>query len=144
MEPARCALSGAIDRLRRFLVFQAPALAYAAVIYYMSSLPGSEVPDMPFQFGDKLVHALEFGLFGMLLFRAFRFPDSHPNPYRMTLAFGILYAASDEIHQLFVPERFCAVSDFLADCTGLAFFAWISLRMHPVPPPPPTLPGTML
>ncbi len=107
----------------------------------MSSLRGNEVPEMPFRFGDKLVHGLEFGLFGMLLFRAFRFPGSHPNPYRMTLLFGILYAASDEIHQLFVPGRFCSVGDFIVDSAGLALFALISMRKHPLPsqeasPPP--------
>ena len=135
-------MSGASNRLSRFLVYQAPAILYAAVIFFMSSLPGSEMPDMPFRFGDKLVHALEFGLFGMLLFRAFRFPHSHPNPFRMTLLFGILFAASDEIHQLFVPGRFCEVVDFLADSTGLALFAWISMRMHPLTSPPLSEPAT--
>ena len=33
---------------------------------------------------------------------------------------GIGYAASDEIHQLFVPGRQADVSDWLADIIGLA------------------------
>lgn len=132
-------MSGAVDRLRRFAVWKGPALLYAAVIFIMSALPGGEIPEMPFRFGDKLVHALEYGLFGIFLYRAFRFPSSHPNPLRMTLAFGILYAASDEIHQFFVPGRFCSVADFFADCAGLAFFAFLSSRIHraPIEPPAP-------
>jgi VanZ family protein len=126
----RFGLKGIAERFVRFLFFQGPALGYAAVIFLMSSLPGSEVPPLNFPFGDKFVHCLEFGLFGILLFRAFRFPNSHPNPYRMTLAFGILYAASDEIHQMFVPGRFCTVGDFLADSIGLALFAAISMKIH--------------
>lgn len=85
---------------------------------------------MPFRFGDKLVHALEFGLFGMFLYRALRFPLPRRNPLHLTLAFGFLYAASDEIHQLFVPGRFCSVGDYFFDCVGLAIFAFISAKVH--------------
>ena len=123
-------MSAPTDRAARFLVWQGPAVLFAFVIFFMSSLPGSELPDMPFRFGDKLVHSLEFGLFGMFLYRAFRFPRPHPHPFRMTLIFGILYAASDELHQLFVPERFCSAGDFLFDCIGLAVFAAISMRIN--------------
>lgn len=110
-----------------------PAILYAGLIFFMSSLPGDELPDMPFRFGDKLVHGLEFGLFGMLLYRFFRYPRPLASSvYRATLAFGFLYAASDEIHQLFVPGRSSDVFDFLIDCIGLALFAAVSAKLNPV------------
>lgn len=117
----------------RFVRFQLPAILYAGLIFLFSSLEGNEVPEMPFRFGDKLVHGLEFGLFGMLLHRFFRYPRPLASDvYRAVIAFGVLYAASDELHQLFVPGRVCAVSDFLADCIGLALFAAVSARFAPV------------
>ena len=137
-------MSAPTDRAARFLVWQGPAVLFALVIFFMSSLPGSEIPEMPFRFGDKLVHSLEFGLFGMFLYRAFRFPRPHgrhpdlckaqvgdpTNPFRMTLAFGFMYAALDEFHQLFVPGRFCSAGDFLFDCIGLALLAAVSAKIH--------------
>lgn len=123
-------MSAPADRAARFLVWQGPAVLYALVIFFMSSLPGSEIPDIPFRFGDKLVHALEFGLFGIFLYRAFRFLRPHPNPFRMTLALGFMFAAFDEFHQLFVPGRFCSAGDFLFDCIGLAIFAAVSMKVN--------------
>jgi VanZ family protein len=131
-------LSTGSDRLKHFLLYQGPALGFAAVIIFMSSLPGSAIPTMPFLNGDKLVHCLEFGLFGMLLFRAFRFPPLTHNPYRLTVVVGMLFAASDELHQLFVPGRYCDILDFIADSLGIIVFAWISSRQHPLPAPPKT------
>ncbi len=130
----RSKLSGGSNKFLTFLRFQGPAVLYVAIIFGMSSLPGSDVPEMPFAFGDKFVHALEYGLLGIFLYRAFRYPKPWvSSPYRATLAFGILYAASDEIHQLFVPGRYCDFVDFLVDCIGLAVFAGISAKLNPLP-----------
>ena len=126
-------MSAGIDYLKHFLLYHAPAIGYAALIFFMSSFPGYELPEIPFLNGDKLAHGLEFGLFGMLLFRAFRFPPLSQSPFRLALAVGILYAASDEIHQLFVPGRSCDITDFIADSLGIILFAWISARQHPMP-----------
>ena len=44
---------------------------------------------------------------------------------------GILFACSDEIHQIFVPKRGGRVSDVLIDCGGVLiglFFAFLFLR----------------
>ena len=34
------------------------------------------------------------------------------------LLFSMLYACSDELHQLFVPGRFCAFKDVMIDSSG--------------------------
>jgi VanZ family protein len=34
-------------------------------------------------------------------------------------AIGTIYAVTDEIHQYFVPERACAVTDMLIDSAGV-------------------------
>jgi VanZ family protein len=38
---------------------------------------------------------------------------------------GTAYAVTDEIHQFFVPERACAVTDMLIDSAGVAAGAMI-------------------
>jgi VanZ family protein len=119
------------NRIKLFFIYQGPAILYAIVIFIMSSFPGNKLPTIPLDFGDKIVHLLEFGLFGIFLFRAFRFPKPSFQPLRQTIAFGMLYAASDEIHQLFVPKRFCDIYDFAADSIGLILFAYISSRLNP-------------
>jgi len=123
-------LPTAFERSHPFLAYRAPALGYAALIFLMSSIPGSDLPDMPFISFDKIVHAIEFGLFGMLLFRAFRFPLSLPYPYLLTLGVGVPYAALDEFHQLFVPGRSCDIRDFIMDILGLIVFTAVSRHLN--------------
>ena len=96
----------------------------------MSSLPGYVFPDQPFWSFDKVTHLIEFGLFGILVYRALRFPRPIWRPYLITVIIGILYAASDEFHQLFVPGRNCDIRDFAVDVVGVMLFAGISTRLH--------------
>ncbi len=123
-------MSTAFERKHPFLAYRAPVIAYAALIFFMSSLPGDELPEMPFWSFDKILHSVEFGLFGILLYRAFRFPRPVSKPYAATLAVGIPYALLDELHQLFVPGRYCDVFDFIMDVVGIVVFAAISRHLH--------------
>ncbi len=120
----------AFERRHPFAAYRLPALLFAAAIFIMSSIPGDDLPPMPFISFDKIVHALEFGLLGMLLYRAFRFPRPVWRPYVMTLAVGIPYAALDELHQRLVPGRYCSMWDFVMDAAGLVLFAGMSAWMH--------------
>jgi len=93
----------------------APVVLWAAVIFAISS-----VPDLGTGLGTwdlvlrKLAHAGEFAVLGALLVRAFA-------AERPALALGIAYAASDELHQVFVPGRRGSVLDILIDSVGVAF-----------------------
>ncbi len=114
--------SAALGRDQPLFRTVATAIVYALVIFIASSVPGSEIPPLGFSLSDKLIHFIEFGIMGILLYRAFTLM---PYPYLLTVTAGALYAASDEFHQLFVPGRFCDVWDFAADVTGLALFGGI-------------------
>ncbi len=104
----------ALERKAPFLMYCGPALSYTVVIFIVSSLPGSEMPHLPFWNADKVVHFLEFGLFGIFLYRAFRLYRPLKRPYLLTLVVGIPYAALDEVHQYFVPGRNCSQMSALA------------------------------
>ena len=41
------------------------------------------------------------------------------NALTASILSGVLYAVSDEIHQLFVPGRDCNIIDFSADALGI-------------------------
>ncbi len=108
-----------------------PAIAYAGLIFYVSSQP-NPLPILTTRMSDKLLHLVEYAAFvavvtwglshvGLGLGRAARW----------AALFGSIYGATDEFHQRFVPHRSPEVADWVADTTGAALgalLAWLVLR----------------
>ncbi len=107
---------------KSFIVYHLPLLLYAILIFIGSSL--HSIPQtFPFSIKDKLLHAAEYFVLGALLTRSIMalFNGASRRAYLIWVGFiGILYAASDELHQYFVPGRSCDFTDWLADIVGLA------------------------
>ena len=85
----------------------------------------------------KCAHLAEYAVLALLLWRALRKPvKADPRPWtwpdaRLALLMVMCYAATDEIHQSFVPTRTPLVTDVLVDTSGGAvalLAAWISSR----------------
>ena len=107
-------------------------LIYAALIFCVSSIPGGwlGMPELlldekfiPLSLRenpDKYAHALAYAVFGWLGLRALMFGSALPPGKAAIAAFLIsaVYGATDEWHQYFVPDRYCDVNDWLADCAG--------------------------
>ena len=97
-------------------------LSFASVIFYLSSQ--SEPPRLPFPVFpglDKIVHACEFGLFGLLVFWVVGCSLqtlSARSRGIVSVVIAVLYGISDEIHQTFVPMRHGDPFDVLADAAG--------------------------
>ena len=72
----------------------------------------------------KCGHLTEYAILAMLLWRSIRQPEkSRPRPWRwdeagLALALVLLYAASDEIHQIFVANRTALTTDVAIDTSG--------------------------
>jgi VanZ family protein len=72
----------------------------------------------------KSAHFVEYAILAVLLWRALWKPVRHdPRPWSwstggLAVLMVALYAASDEIHQLFVPTRQASVWDVLLDTAG--------------------------
>lgn len=64
-------------------------------------------------------HFLEFTGLAVLVYNALYQTCLKPRPF-LSLAIASAYAATDEIHQLFVPDRVCSISDWLVDSLGAA------------------------
>jgi len=107
---------------RRAAALWALAIAYAAGIFVLSSSPVPETVEEPVRLlGTQVLHFVEFAVLAFLLALAFATIRSLRVRFLALLLGGVvavLYAASDEAHQLFVPGRQGDVVDFLWDSAG--------------------------
>lgn len=103
---------------------------WAGVLFALSSIPGQDIPTVHFSMSDKIVHCGIYGIFGILSFRALRLTT------RLTVWSAILvvvlmalgYGISDEVHQMFVPQRSSDQLDVLADVVGGTLGAVVASR----------------
>lgn len=118
--------------MRTRFIYKVPAILYAILIFWLSSIPQDEMPKMALLRFDKLLHLLEYTIFGMLLMLAFTSNNSRRVTERaplFTLTTGILYGITDELHQWFVPGRFVSVFDLLADAIGIVMGIYLFSRL---------------
>ena len=97
----------------RLLLLWLPVVLWAGLIFGLSS-----VPDLGTGLGTwdlvlrKLAHFCEYAILGALLLRAFGRAE-------LAVAAGVAYAATDELHQHFVPGRHAALRDVAIDAAGV-------------------------
>jgi VanZ family protein len=103
----------------RFILYRLPVLLYMGLIFYASSGPISSptvqaVPDYVLHIGAYAVlYVLAFrGAHEGLRFRA------HRGGYWLPAIITVLYGATDEFHQSFVPGRDASWLDLLSDSAG--------------------------
>src|SRR6184192_1337990 len=101
-----------------------PVLAWAAVIFAVSSIPtlssGLGVWDTVLRKG---AHVTEYAVLGALLYRAL-------GREAIALAAGIVYASTDELHQHFVQGRHASPVDVAIDAVGVALGMLVWLRVR--------------
>lgn len=124
------------DVMVQVLWYWIPVALYAGLIFFMSaqSHPEEQLPSFLLKdVSDKVLHAVEYAVFGVLCYRGFRWGVNGQVASR-ALLFAIvtasLYGMTDEAHQLFVPFRESSWQDWLADTIGAAIGAlsWRFLR----------------
>lgn len=132
-----------IERLRRnhFLWYQGPVIVWAAALFTQSSIPGNFIPSEGFFNHDKLIHFLIYLVFAAAVHRAIRFQDRFPllkqHHYIFTILIVMLFGASDELHQYFVPNRSCRLNDWVADTLGAIVYTalhWLKNITKPATP----------
>jgi VanZ family protein len=101
-----------------------PVVAWAALIFTLSS-----IPDLGTGLGGwdlalrKAAHVAEYGVLGALLFRALSLagqPFHAASTVARAWLIGAAYAASDELHQHFVPGRQASALDLVFYAVGVA------------------------
>jgi VanZ family protein len=114
-------------KLRKEIAVLISFLLYLG-IFLVSAIPGSALPA---KIPDIIPHFCEYAILAFFFIQVFNDPASRKT---MTGAFlGLLLLGFfDEVHQAFVPDRFCSLKDLLFDALGSAFgllayrcLAWI-------------------
>lgn len=100
-------------------------------MFWLSSTPGKDLPSITIPFFDKIAHGVEFLIFGALVFRAQT--RSHPGmrvsrAAIISVCLALTYAAFDEWHQRFIPDRQVDLSDFLANVAGITVGIFLYYR----------------
>src|SRR5687768_4325846 len=112
----------------RALSLWLPVLAWAAVIFAVSSIPSLGTG---LGFWDTLLrkaaHFTEYAILGALLFRAL-------DREWIAVAAGVAYAASDEFHQHFVSGRHGSPVDVAIDAVGVALGVYVYRRLQQTRP----------
>jgi VanZ family protein len=96
--------------------------AWCLLIFVLSSVPGRNLPEMPAQNADKVVHGLVYGILGALFHRAVRrtWRVGGLAAAAIAVVLATAYGVSDELHQLLTPGRSADVYDVFADAAGAA------------------------
>jgi len=94
-----------------------------------SSFEGSSIPKSYIFTLDKLLHIIEYFIFGILLFYIFFFTSKKPDVISFLL--GMFYSLIDELYQSTVIGRDASALDVLADIIGLVLsIVFIKLFMN--------------
>ncbi len=99
---------------------------YTLIIYWISLFVATSVPTnaLPsFGISDKFEHMGAFFILTFLMNLYFLLQTNESFfskfPFISVLIISVLYAAFDEIHQYFIPGRYCELYDFFADIIGI-------------------------
>ena len=105
-----------------------PVVVWAAVIFALSSISGLGTG---LGFWDTLLrkgaHFAEYAILGALLLRALRREG-------FAVAAGVAYAATDELHQHFVPGRHGSPFDVALDAVGVTLGVYLLHRLQQTRP----------
>ena len=106
-------------------LFLALAIAWAGVIFYLSSQSSIDTPSL-FPGQDKLFHMMAFGVLGFLFMGSMKTTTSgyRTGQVWLVVVLVVLYGLLDEFHQYFVPGRTVEIYDALADTAGALLGAW--------------------
>ncbi|MFO7768252.1 MAG: VanZ family protein [bacterium] len=115
----------------RVWIYWVPAVLWAGVIWYGSSLSIGTVSPFRFTGVDKLGHLAEYGVLGLL--SAWALMRSRPDMLSQDIVQGAMMIGGtwgwvDEVHQYWVPGRTSDPLDMLADLAGAAAGAWLMTR----------------
>ena len=116
-----------------FIRWHLPWLLMMVLIFWLSSQPDLPSPLPPFNFSDKLIHFIVFGILGWLTARGLSHCTKdgiRRHYFSIAVGLTIVFAASDEWHQSFVPGRYADVLDWVADALGIILFVYVYSRIR--------------
>ena len=105
-------------------------------LFFGGAQPAPDTLELLHTLVRKAAHMSEYAVLALLFLHALR-QSGAQRPWRTALLLCALYAASDEVHQAFVPDRGPSPVDVLIDtagaCIGLALARMVSRARHRKP-----------
>ncbi len=120
-------------QLKKLAFLWLPVLIWAGLIFYLSSIPNLAVGEGTVDFlTRKPAHIVEYALLFGLIWRALQgsLAVTARTLYFSAAVFTLLYAVTDEIHQMLVPSREGKLYDLGFDLLGVVLGAVLLLRRH--------------
>ncbi len=100
-----------------------------ALVGWLSSLPGGQLaPAFAVPHLDKLAHGMMYALLVLSFHPGRRARLQPPEWLPLATVTALVFAASDELHQAWVPERSPQVLDWVADAIGALGAGWACRR----------------
>jgi len=114
-----------MSKLKLILFYYLPLIAFMILIFWLSSIPNLKIDDTEAEFfRRKFIHLFEYGLLWVLIYRAV-VKEHWRNDFKgkipqviLSFLLMVFYAATDEIHQLYVLTRQGKISDLGFDVLG--------------------------
>ena len=134
-----------MSKLQKFLIYWLPLFGWLGIIFTASSdtqsahhsstlfeplmrwlfpsMSQAHIEQLHYAF-RKCCHMTEFAVLAVLMWRAIRQPQRNDrrnwrwDEAGLALSLVFLYAASDELHQVFIPSRTGQISDVVVDVLG--------------------------
>jgi VanZ family protein len=108
-----------LERNKKYLIYT-PLVIYWMVLVTLTSLPSNLLPTT--HVSDKIEHFTAYLILSVLLNLSLLFQNKFKkikvNAALFAVIFIAVYAALDELHQLFIPGRDCDILDWSADFSG--------------------------
>lgn len=122
-----------MKKIKYFVIFWLPLIVWMTTIYYFSSLPRFSITEKDLEdfLIFKMLHMFEYGVLYFLMFRiSFNLRSKRQNnSFILPFILAVLYAASDEIHQHFVPTREGKTRDVFIDMAGI-YISFIYIKAN--------------
>jgi VanZ family protein len=102
---------------------------WIAIQLTLTSLPADALPRGVNHPWDWLVHCCIYAALGVLIARAWALGGQPPRRLAWLALLISVFAALDEVHQLFIPGRDAEVLDWLSDTVGAAAGLIVGTRL---------------
>lgn len=112
--------------MKKFIIRYIPVLVWMSLMFFVSSrtslpIAGTYAEDF---MAKKLAHIFEYIILMFLMYRAV----GEKSPAKAFL-FSLVFAFTDETHQLFIPTRSGMLRDVGIDSIGLIFSSLIIIKL---------------
>ncbi len=102
------------------ILWSIPAIILTIVLFILSNVEYSIVPELSLTFVDKIAHFIAFFVYTVFVIIAIApYASSKRKLIKLSIAWSAFYGVFDEVHQYYVPGRDCNIYDWFADLAGV-------------------------